>query len=60
MWDTITLEEANDIVFGHLEEKKAEDEDIENVSFRGSEVGLHVKNTRRGRTKTIQVSSRKV
>jgi len=47
-------------VFDHLEEKKAEDEDNENVSFRGSEVGLHVKNTKRGRTTTIQVSSWRV
>ena len=36
MWDTITPEEANEIVFDHLEEKKAEGEDNEKISSQGS------------------------
>jgi len=32
LWDTITPEEATDIVFDHLEEKKEQGGDIENIS----------------------------
>jgi len=34
LWDTITPEEATDIVFDHLEENKSEGGDIENISSR--------------------------
>jgi len=34
LWDTVTPEEATDIVFDYLEEKKAEGGDIENISAR--------------------------
>ena len=34
LWDTITPEEATEIVFDHLEEKKSEGGDIENISAR--------------------------
>jgi len=34
LWDTITPEEATDIVFDHLEEKKCDGGDIENISAR--------------------------
>jgi len=34
LWDTITPEEATDIVFDHLEEKKSDGGDIENISAR--------------------------
>jgi len=34
LWETITPEEATEIVFDHLEEKKSEGGDIENISAR--------------------------
>jgi len=34
LWDTITPEEATEIVFDHLEEKKADGGDIDNISAR--------------------------